>query len=119
MAWRLGEYQGSLKSGQRLSYSALRSRFDSARVAAKVSFQFRDIRAKAATDADDLPYAQKLLGHKHQTMTQHYTRNRKGETMRPLKVTDYHVCVIIRFIQKQGQQTNHGILGTQNSTRHA
>ena len=73
------------EKGQRLTYFALRSRFDKARVAAKVNFQFRDIRAKSATDAGDLQYAQKLLGHKHQTMTQHYTRNRKGEKIRPLK----------------------------------
>lgn len=64
---------------------ALRSRFDKARKAAGVSFQFRDIRAKSATDAEDMQYAQKLLGHKHQTMTQHYTRNRKGDRVRPLK----------------------------------
>lgn len=55
------------------------------RKAAGVSFQFRDIRAKSATDSEDLQYAQKLLGHKHQTMTQHYTQNRKGERMRRLK----------------------------------
>ena len=73
------------EKGQRLTYFALRSRFDKARVAAGVSFQFRDIRAKSATDANDLRYAQKLLGHKHQTMTQHYTRNRRGEKIKPLK----------------------------------
>lgn len=73
------------EKGQRLTHFALRSRFDKARSAAGVSFQFRDIRAKSATDADDLQYAQNLLGHKHQTMTQHYTRNRKGEKVKPLK----------------------------------
>ena len=73
------------EKGQRLTYFALRSRFDKARKAAGVNFQFRDIRAKSATDADNLQHAQKLLGHKHQTMTQHYTRNRKGEKIKPLK----------------------------------
>ena len=73
------------EKGQRLTHFALRSRFDNAREAAGVNFQFRDIRAKAATDAEDLEYAQKLLGHKHQTMTQHYTRNRKGDRIKPLK----------------------------------
>jgi integrase len=68
-----------------LTYFALRSRFDTGRVAAKVSFQFRDIRTKAATDFEDLPRAQKLLGHKSRSMTKHYTRNRKGEKVRPLK----------------------------------
>jgi integrase len=72
-------------NGQRLSTCALRSRFDKARKAAGISFQFRDIRAKTATDIGDLAGAQKLLGHKSRTMTEHYTRNRKGEQVSPLK----------------------------------
>lgn len=40
--------------GRPLSVYALRSRFDKARKAACVAFQFRDIRAKAATDTGDL-----------------------------------------------------------------
>jgi integrase len=72
-------------NGQRLTYGALRTRFDSARKAAKVEFQFRDIRAKAATDTEDLARAQKLLGHKTRAMTEHYTRNRKGDKVSPLK----------------------------------
>lgn len=73
------------EDGQRLTYFALRSRFDKARTAAKVNFQFRDIRAKAATDLENLALAQKLLGHKSRAMTEHYTRNRKGEKVSPLK----------------------------------
>ncbi|HEY5994491.1 MAG TPA: tyrosine-type recombinase/integrase, partial [Gallionellaceae bacterium] len=72
-------------NGQRLTSGALRTRFDAARKAAKVDFQFRDIRAKAATDTEDLAHAQKLLGHKTRTMTEHYTRDRKGEKVSPLK----------------------------------
>lgn len=72
-------------NGQRLTYAALRFRFDQARTAAKVSFQFRDIRAKAATDLEDLARAQELLGHKTRAMTEHYTRNRKGDKVAPLK----------------------------------
>lgn len=72
-------------SGQRLTYGALRSRFDKAREAAGVSFQFRDIRAKTATDTDNLAHAQQLLGHKTRAMTEHYTRQRKGEKVSPLK----------------------------------
>jgi len=34
-------------NGWRLSYSALRSRFDSVRRTAQVNFQFRDVKAKA------------------------------------------------------------------------
>ena len=71
--------------GQRLTYFALRSRFDVARLAAGVSFQFRDIRAKSATDTENLAHAQKLLGHKTRAMTEHYTRNRKGKKVNPLR----------------------------------
>ncbi len=72
-------------SGQRLTYGALRSRFDAAREEAGVEFQFRDIRAKTATDTADLARAQSLLGHKTRAMTEHYTRNRKGDKVRPLR----------------------------------
>lgn len=72
-------------NGQRLTIGTLRSRFDKARVLAGVSFQFRDIRAKTATDTENLAHAQKLLGHKSRAMTEHYTRNRKGEKVSPLK----------------------------------
>lgn len=44
----------------RLTSGALRSRFDKAREDAEVNFQFRDIRAKAATDTEDLARAQRL-----------------------------------------------------------
>ena len=71
--------------GQRLTYCALRTRFDRARKDANVDFQFRDIRAKTATDTQDLGRAQKLLGHKTRTMTEHYTRNRKGDKVKPLR----------------------------------
>ncbi|MFZ6801861.1 tyrosine-type recombinase/integrase [Undibacterium sp. Di24W] len=70
--------------GQTLTYFALRSRFDKARKKAGVSFQIRDLRAKAATDTNDLAHAQKLLGHKNRTTTEIYTRNRKGEMVKPL-----------------------------------
>ena len=72
-------------NGQPLSYTTFRSRFNKARKSAQVNFQFRDIRAKAATDTENLAHAQKLLGHKTRAMTEHYTRNRKGEKVRPLK----------------------------------
>lgn len=42
------------ESGQPLTYWMLRNRFDEAREAAGATFQFRDIRAKAATDMGDL-----------------------------------------------------------------
>ena len=71
--------------GQRLTYFALRSRFDKAREAAGVNFQFRDLRAKAATDTEDLAHAQSLLGHKNRSTTEIYTRERRGDLVKPLK----------------------------------
>lgn len=73
------------ENGQPLSLFALRSRFDKAREAAKVSFQFRDIRAKAATDTGDLAHSQRLLAHKNRQMTEHYVKQRAGERVRPLR----------------------------------
>lgn len=73
------------ENGQPLGQSALRSRFDKARLAANVSFQFRDIRAKAATDTGDLAHSQKLLAHKNRDMTEHYVRKRLGERVSPLR----------------------------------
>lgn len=71
--------------GQRLNYFALRSRFDKAREVVGVDFQFRDLRAKAATDTNDLAHAQRLLGHKNRSTTEIYTRDRKGDLVKPLK----------------------------------
>lgn len=73
------------EDGQPLSQYALRSRFDKARNAAGVSFQFRDLRAKAATDTGDLAHSQKLLAHKNRDMTEHYVRARIGERVKPLR----------------------------------
>jgi integrase len=73
------------EDGQPLTQGALRSRFDKARRAAGVSFQFRDLRAKAATDTGDLAHSQKLLAHKNRDMTEHYVRSRRGERVKPLR----------------------------------
>jgi len=70
---------------QRLSYFALRSRFDKAREQAGVSFQFRDLRVKAATDTEDLAHAQALLEHKNRATTEIYTRERLGNVVKPNK----------------------------------
>ena len=72
-------------SGKPLSALAMRSRFDKARTKAGVSFQFRDIRAKAATDTGDLAHSQRLLGHRNRDMTEHYVRQRVGERVKPLR----------------------------------
>jgi integrase len=71
--------------GQPLTESRLRRRFDIARDLAKVDFQFRDIRAKAASDTGDLAHSQKLLAHKNRQMTEHYVRSKIGERVKPLR----------------------------------
>lgn len=80
------------ESGSKLSENALRNRFTKARQAAGVDlkgFQFRDLRAKAATDTTestgDIRAAQKQLGHAALSMTEHYTRQRKGDAVKPTK----------------------------------
>ena len=72
------------EKGQPLTIHELRGGFERARAAAGVHFQFRDLRAKAATDLEDLHSAQKLLGHTTRDMTEHYTRKRKGEAVKPV-----------------------------------
>lgn len=71
--------------GQPLGTFALRSRFDKARKLAQVDFQFRDLRAKAATDTGDLAHSQALLGHQTRQMTEHYVKRRIGERVNPLR----------------------------------
>jgi integrase len=84
-------YKGYLlcnEDGSAVSPYQLRQRFEKARADAGVDFQFRDIRAKAGTEASmhgGMDHAQKLLGHKHVTMTQHYVRARIGERVEPLR----------------------------------
>ncbi len=50
------------------------------------SFQFRDLRAKAATDTTeatgDIRQAQRQLGHAALSMTEHYTRQRRGDAVK-------------------------------------
>lgn len=73
------------ENGRPMTKAKLRSRFESAREKAgdiAKEFQFRDLRAKAATDvreAKNLDAAQALMGHASASMTEHYTRNRKGK----------------------------------------
>ena len=72
-------------NGRPLSMLRMRGRFDKARKAAGVDFQFRDIRAKTASDTGDLGHSQKLLGHKNREMTEHYVRERVGQRVKPLR----------------------------------
>ncbi|MBP9610108.1 MAG: tyrosine-type recombinase/integrase [Laribacter sp.] len=75
------------ENGDRLTYSNLHYRFTLARKAAGVKdFQFRDIRAKSATDTDEvngLGHAQSLMGHKTRGMTEHYIKDRIGKRVAP------------------------------------
>jgi len=79
------------EQGQTLTRDTFRSRFDKAREAAgidKALFQFRDLRAKAATDTDDAGgtrAAQALLGHTTETMTADYIRHKVGKKVRPIR----------------------------------
>lgn len=68
-----------------LTITMLRNRFDAARESAKIdksTFQFKDLRAKAAEDTaslSSLKDAQSLLGHKNESMTRRYAqRAEKG-----------------------------------------
>lgn len=80
------------EGGQRLTYDALDKRFRAARKAAGVHFQLRDLRAKAATDLDDLALAQRLLGHSSRAMTEHYTKQRIGDKVSPLLRTTRRIA---------------------------
>lgn len=85
------------EAGQPMQKSAMRYRFDKARemaaekapnkaVAARLrSIQFRDLRAKAASDVESMQTAQKLLGHANEQMTAHYVRQRRGDKVSPVK----------------------------------
>lgn len=77
--------------GQKLTANMLRNRFDDARALAHVTknlFQFRDFRAKVATETDEAEgtrAAQALLGHTTEGMTAAYIRHKVGKKVRPIK----------------------------------
>jgi integrase len=80
------------EKGGRLTLRALQLRFGDARRKAGIKmdeFQFRDLRAKAATDktdsTGDIRQAQKQLGHESVTMTEVYVRKRRGEKVGPTR----------------------------------
>ncbi len=79
------------EEGKALTKAMLRDRFDDARALANVpksEFQFRDLRAKAATDLDEergTRDAQSLLGHTTEGMTVNYIRHKVGKKVRPLR----------------------------------
>jgi integrase len=79
------------EAGKPLTKNMLRDRFDDARAAAavdKADFQFRDLRAKVATEIDEARGtrdAQALLGHTTEGMTANYIRHKVGKKVRPLR----------------------------------
>ncbi|MCL2076301.1 MAG: tyrosine-type recombinase/integrase [Betaproteobacteria bacterium] len=85
------------ENGEKLTRDAMRYRFDKARAAAVESaatpeeakklriIQFRDLRAKAASDIENLRRAQRLLGHSSQATTEHYVRKRRGDKVMPVR----------------------------------
>lgn len=88
----------NMPDGTPMTKYMMRGAMDRARAAAAASrpdlaaqikeFQFRDLRAKAATDKEEshgITAAQEQLGHTTPTMTQHYVRHRKGKLVKPTK----------------------------------
>ncbi len=88
----IGRYIICTDAGKPLSYAMLRQRFDAARILAAKRhpdladrikiFQFRDIRAKSASDTD-IAHASALLGHTTQKITAQVYR-RLGQTVKPV-----------------------------------
>lgn len=73
--------------GSAVTLQMIQRRWQTARAAAGVPMaaaQFRDLRAKAATDLDDLAHAQRLLAHSARGTTEGYVRGRVGEKVRPV-----------------------------------
>lgn len=88
----------NMPDGTPMTKYMMRGAMDRARAAAAAAhpdlaarikeFQFRDLRAKAATDKDEtegITAAQEQLGHTTPTMTRQYVRHRKGKLVKPTK----------------------------------
>lgn len=76
--------------GRSIGVHALSERFRKAREAAGIKgVQFKDLRAKAATDkaetSHDVRQAQRQMGHTSVTTTELYIRNRRGEKVTPTR----------------------------------
>lgn len=78
------------EQGRCIGVNAMSRRWAQACKAAGISgLQFRDLRAKAATDKEEstgnIRAAQRQLGHSTVRMTEHYTRNRAGAKVTPTR----------------------------------
>jgi integrase len=77
------------EDGRPLTAAKLRGRFNKVREDTGLRFQFRDLRAKAASDkadsSGDIRQAQRQLGHTSVVMTEAYVRSRRGAKVDPTK----------------------------------
>jgi hypothetical protein len=73
------------QNGQPLTYFALRAPFDKARENSGVSFRFRDLRARAATDTGDLAHSQSCSRIGTATWRSTACGSRLGERVKPLR----------------------------------
>lgn len=78
------------EQGRAIGTNAMSRRWVKACAAAGIAgLQFRDLRAKAATDKEEstgnIREAQRQLGHANVRMTEHYTRNRAGAKVTPTR----------------------------------
>jgi integrase len=78
------------EQGRAIGTNAMSRRWARACAAAGITgLQFRDLRAKAATDKEEstgnIREAQRQLGHSNVRMTEHYTRNRAGAKVTPTR----------------------------------
>lgn len=71
------------RRGQRVLYGALNRRHREAR--GEETWQFRDLRAKTASDSPNLKAAQELLGHESEQTTASVYRRVRGATVAPLR----------------------------------
>jgi integrase len=81
----VGRYLVQTDTGQPMSQTMMRDRFDAARIASGETWQFRDLRPKAATDIGNVRDAQELLGHASETTTAGIYRRRRGKTAKPVR----------------------------------
>jgi integrase len=80
-----GRYLVQTDAGQPMTQTMMRDRFDAARAASGQTWQFRDLRPKAATDIGNVRDAQELLGHASETTTAGIYRRRRGKTAKPVR----------------------------------
>ncbi|HLX29792.1 MAG TPA: tyrosine-type recombinase/integrase [Casimicrobiaceae bacterium] len=85
LAGRVGNvYLFARADGEPIGLQTLQRRFREARARTPMTWWLKDLRAKAASDANDLKAAQALLGHADEATTAGYRRARIGERAMPI-----------------------------------